>query len=292
MTPPAGTYAPTTTRRKRAAAPARSRTAAMPRGARRVSGPAAGLSGLRGPGTPSFAGGVGSAALPVGAPAYTPLGLRIARRAAGLQDARFLDRLIRGRLWIGLIGAMLIGLVFLQVSLLSLNAGIGQDIQKAAVLERQNSALQTQVSEMDAGQRVQDVAAQQGLVMPAAGSVRYRTAGAISAAVAARGIASPSDAAKALAAGTATPAAAPAATPTTSATPPTGTTAGAGTDVATPVAPATPTATAASVTPAATAATTAAPATQQAPTTQQTAPTGGVSPPAAGAATGTATPQG
>ncbi|UTI63173.1 hypothetical protein NBH00_17625 [Paraconexibacter antarcticus] len=266
---------PATAPRKRAAAPARSRKAAMPRGARRVSGPAAGLAGLRGPGTPSFAGGVGSAALPLGIPAYTPLGLRIARRAAGLQDARFLDRLIRGRLWIGLIGAMLIGLVFLQVSLLSLNTGIGQDMQKAAVLERQNSALQTQISEMDAGQRVQDVAAQQGLVMPAAGSVRYRTAGAVSATVAARGIASPSDAAKARVADTATPAATPAPTP-------------AATTAATPAAT-TPAATTAAATPAAThvAATT-----QQAPATQQTGPTGGVSPPAAGAATGAATPQG
>lgn len=230
---PAAVHAPARAPRKRAAAPARGPRAAMPRGARRVSGPAAGLAGLRGPGTPSFAGG-GAAALPAGA--YTPLGLRIARRAAGLQDARFLDRLIRGRLWIGLIGAMLIGLVFLQVSLLSLNAGIGQDIQKAAVLERQNAALQTQVSEMDAGQRVQDVAAQRGLVMPAAGSVRYRTAGAISPAVAVRGIASPSAAAKQMAAGdaVATPATTPEAT-----TPSPGTTAGTGTAVATPVVPAT-----------------------------------------------------
>jgi hypothetical protein len=192
MSPPAATV-PTTARRvqgtaaaardRRPAAPAPARrAAAMPRGARRVSGPRAGLGAVRVTAPPAVAGGGVLSA---------PLGLRIARRAACVPDARFLDRLIRGRVWIVLVGAMLIGLVFLQLSLLSLNAGIGTSMESAQVLERQNAALRTQVSTMDADQRVQDAAAKDGLVMPSAGARHYLKAGAVTPAVAARRITEP-----------------------------------------------------------------------------------------------------
>ncbi len=126
-----------------------------------------------------------------GAVVAAPLGLRVARRAVGVSDARFLDRLIRGRVWIVLIGAMLIALVFLQLSLLSLNAGIGENLQRAQSLERQNAALRTDVSRMDAGQRVQDLAAKEGLLMPPAGARRYVKAGSAPASEAARRITPP-----------------------------------------------------------------------------------------------------
>jgi hypothetical protein len=188
MTPPVATASPTAGRTKSPAARARRpvapprRAATMPRGARRVSGPRAGLGAMRISSAPVVAGGGVLTA---------PLGLRLARRAAGVPDARFLDRLIRGRVWIVLVGAMLIGLVFLQLSLLSLNAGIGQAMETSQGLERQNAALRTQVSKMDAGQRVQDAASRQGLVMPSAGARHYLKAGVVSPEVAVRGIAAP-----------------------------------------------------------------------------------------------------
>ncbi|MCW2997938.1 MAG: hypothetical protein JWN65_1487, partial [Solirubrobacterales bacterium] len=209
MTPPAATASTTAGRTKslaartrRPSAPVR-RAVTMPRGARRVSGPRAGLGAMRVSAAPAVAGGGVLAA---------PLGLRLARRAAGVPDARFLDRLIRGRVWIVLVGAMLIGLVFLQLSLLSLNAGIGQAMETSQGLERQNAALRTQVSKMDAGQRVQDAAARQGLVMPSAGARHYLKAGAVSPEVAVRGIAAPKSPAE-VAATTVTDAATPPAAP-------------------------------------------------------------------------------
>ena len=46
--------------------------------------------------------------------------------AATARSSRLLDRLIRGRAWIVLIGFALLGIVAMQVSLLKLNAGIGR----------------------------------------------------------------------------------------------------------------------------------------------------------------------
>lgn len=154
-----------------------------PQFARRISGPAPGPSTMRMP--------AGAMAGAGGAVVHAPFGLRVARRCAGVPDARLLERLVRGRLWIPLIGGMLILLVFLQLTLLSLNAGIGQSIETSSMLERKNSALALQVSKLSAGQRVEDLAAGGGMVMPAAGSVVYATAGKVSADVAARGITAP-----------------------------------------------------------------------------------------------------
>jgi hypothetical protein len=52
----------------------------------------------------------------------------LGRFAMRVPDARVLDRLIRGRLWIGLIAGALVTLVFMQVSLLKLNTAISADL--------------------------------------------------------------------------------------------------------------------------------------------------------------------
>jgi hypothetical protein len=89
------------------------------------------------------------------APGSVPLRTRFVRRAAGLPDARLLDRLMRGRGWIALIGLALMGVVFMQVSLLKLNTGIGRAMQTAATLERQNAELRGEVALLDGGERLQ-----------------------------------------------------------------------------------------------------------------------------------------
>jgi hypothetical protein len=99
---------------------------------------------------------------------------RIARR---VPDARVLDRLIRGRLWIGLIAGALVSLVFMQVSLLKLNTGISADMVSSQDLERQNAELRAGVSSLDSGQRIQDIAAARGMVMPDDGQLRFLYAG-------------------------------------------------------------------------------------------------------------------
>jgi hypothetical protein len=88
-------------------------------------------------------------------------------------DHRLLDRLVRGRAWIVLIGIALIGIVAMQVSLLKLNAGIGHDVQRASVLQRENDVLRAEDSSLADGQRVQRTAGRAGLIEPNPGSVRF-----------------------------------------------------------------------------------------------------------------------
>jgi hypothetical protein len=101
----------------------------------------------------------------------------LGRAAMRVPDARVLDRLIRGRLWIGLIAGALVMLVFMQVSLLKLNTGISADLTTSQNLERQNAELRASVSSLDSGQRIQDLAAARGMVMPDDGQLRFLNAG-------------------------------------------------------------------------------------------------------------------
>ncbi len=112
-------------------------------------------------------------------------------RFGELADSRLLERLTRGRGWIALIGVMLLGLVFVQVSMLRLNTGIGHDVATAGKLERANQQLRNTVADLAATDRVAAAAQREGMVMPAAGAVHYLDAGKSSADAAARGISAP-----------------------------------------------------------------------------------------------------
>jgi hypothetical protein len=271
MTPPS-THAPRTARRSPA-----------PRAPRRTSGPA------RPRRTPAMAAPRGGA---VAVPA--PLGLRLARRAWRVRDARLLDRLVRGRAWIAIVGIGLLGIVFMQVSMLRLNAGISRAVTAAETLQQQNSTLRAQISELDSDQRIADTAAGLGMVMPEAGDVHYLDARQADGRSAAHGVRRPNadqttDDAPPATAATATTATGPPAT--TTAPPATTTAPAAATTATTPAvtqpqvttpAPSTTATAPATTTPAAPAAATApaattAPATTAAPVTAggATAPQGG-----------------
>ncbi|HKH79019.1 MAG TPA: hypothetical protein VJ996_03305, partial [Solirubrobacteraceae bacterium] len=132
MTPPA------------AAAAAAARTAAAPavhprraplapvRRPRRVSGPAARPARAR--------------------PA--PRARTAASTAGALVTHPLLDRLIHGRAWIGIVAFALIGIVTMQLGLLKLNAGIGRALEHEAALQREDSALSVENSEVAAGDTV------------------------------------------------------------------------------------------------------------------------------------------
>jgi hypothetical protein len=158
MTPPPASAA--------AHARTRSRRAPASRIPRRVSGPS--------PARPRAVANThaGAVALPrtIGAP---PPFRRWLRRLATLPDHRILDRLLNGSAWIGIVGFALIGIVFMQVSLLKLNAGIGHAVERAATLDRQNSELRAAVSELGSNDRIQAEAQRLGLVVPPAGSVTF-----------------------------------------------------------------------------------------------------------------------
>jgi hypothetical protein len=107
------------------------------------------------------------------ATARPPLAMRLGTRAMRVGDARVLDRLVRGRAWIALMAIGLLGIVFMQVSLLKLNAGISRAVTAADTFDRQNSSLREDISKLDSGERIQSVAAKLGMVTPAAGDVHY-----------------------------------------------------------------------------------------------------------------------
>ncbi len=83
------------------------------------------------------------------------------------------QRLFHGRAAIAVLGAGLLGLVFLQVSLLKLNSAISINVERAAKIERENAQTRASISKLDAGRRVQSAAGQLGMVMPAAGAICF-----------------------------------------------------------------------------------------------------------------------
>jgi hypothetical protein len=254
MTPPAATAAGRTLPRT-----------AAPRRPRRVSGPSSGHTRTT-----------------RRAPAAEPFALRVFTRVVVLADSRLLRRLVHGRLWIPLVAAGLMGIVFMQVSMLKLNAGIGRAVQTASTLERQNATMRADVSRMESGEKIDDVAHGLGMVVPADGGEHYVTAGRGTAARAADRMTAPSSTATANAAAAATTttaaqpqAQAPVTTPQTTAAAPTQTPV---TQTPTTQQPPPATQQAATQQPAATPTPAATPPTAQA----AAAPSGGVAAPAAG----------
>jgi hypothetical protein len=154
MTPPAASVAAPAIHPRRPAAPRRA--PATPRRARRISGPG------------------------VSSPARPRNSARSPSRAVAVAEAvathRLLDRLISGRIWIGVIAFALIGIVTMQLGLLKLNAGIGRSLASEAVLQRENATLSAENSEMAAGERVEAQAAHAGMELIPSGALRFLTA--------------------------------------------------------------------------------------------------------------------
>ncbi len=167
MTPPAA--AASTAHRARVAAPLRPRVA--PPQPRRVSGPvrAPVRAPARRPPAPS-----------VGAPAGQSrsergLVLGLLEAAASLTSHGAIDRLIRGRIWIAVIAFALIGIVTLQLLVLQLNANIGRALVREAQLQRENTALSIEGSELAGGERVEAKAARLGMQLVPVGALRFLT---------------------------------------------------------------------------------------------------------------------
>jgi cell division protein FtsL len=96
-----------------------------------------------------------------------------ARALALPRGARLLDALLTGRIWIGLVGVLLAGIVFFNVDLLQMNREITQMADRAAEIKRQNDRLRHDYARLASSERIQEAAAALGLVYPAAGEVRY-----------------------------------------------------------------------------------------------------------------------
>jgi hypothetical protein len=89
---------------------------------------------------------------------------------------RLLDRLISGRIWIGVIAFALIGIVTMQLGLLKLNAGIGRSLEREALLQREDTTLSAENSEIAAGENVESQAERMGMELIPSGAVRFLAA--------------------------------------------------------------------------------------------------------------------
>ncbi len=96
-----------------------------------------------------------------------------ARAPVRPRGAILLDRLLSGRLWIGLVFLLLVGIVFFNVDLLRMNRDIAVTAEKSETVKRQNARLRGDLARLGSSERIQKVAAQSGLVLPAPGEVRY-----------------------------------------------------------------------------------------------------------------------
>lgn len=160
---------------------------AVPRHARRVSGPVRPAVVAR----PVPVPGQPRARTPVAQP-HTTFGAAV----RALPDHRVLDSLLRSRAWIWLLGIALGGIVFMQVSLLGMNAGIGRAVAQSTTLQHRNAQLQETVAELSDGGRVQTVAKRSGLISPSATDVSFLSARRGDAGRAASAMRPPSDEAR------------------------------------------------------------------------------------------------
>jgi hypothetical protein len=105
----------------------------------------------------------------------------LARRSGAfvvsLPESSLLDRVIRGRIWIPLLGVLLVGIVGLQVENLKLNAGLGTSVEQTTTLQSRNDALRATVTGLADEQRIELIAARHGMVMAPPDSVKFLAPG-------------------------------------------------------------------------------------------------------------------
>jgi hypothetical protein len=116
---------------------------------------------------------------------------RTAGAVSGLAESGLVHRLTRGRLWIGALATLLVGIVALNVVALSFNASASKTGMQADALKREISILRGQLAEAGASdQRIQAEAANLGMIVPEPGSISYLRPKASDAASAAKRLAS------------------------------------------------------------------------------------------------------
>jgi hypothetical protein len=152
---------------------------------RRVSGPAGGAGQARAASSTGSAGSARARPAPSTtrrrrsarpAPAPTAGGALLTRSrafVASLPDSPLLDRLVRGRYWIPLLGVLLAGIVAMQVEVLKLSAGVGRSIERSTALQSRNEQLRASVASLSGDQRIERIAASMGMVMPAPEAIDF-----------------------------------------------------------------------------------------------------------------------
>jgi hypothetical protein len=99
--------------------------------------------------------------------------VRTAGAVRDISDSSLIVRLTRGRGWIAVLGALLFGIVVLNVISLSLNAGNGRIGAEIEAVERSNSALRAELAEQFSASRIESAAAELGLAVPDPRDIQY-----------------------------------------------------------------------------------------------------------------------
>ncbi|HTW13467.1 MAG TPA: hypothetical protein VME01_12030 [Solirubrobacteraceae bacterium] len=98
---------------------------------------------------------------------------RVQTRRRARPGIGLLDRIVRGRAWIPVLGVLLVAIVGMRVEVLKLGSSVGAQMQQASQLQSQNAVLRAQVSGLSDPQRIENLAAKMGMVMPGALDVHF-----------------------------------------------------------------------------------------------------------------------
>ncbi len=100
----------------------------------------------------------------------------LARTLAALRalpDHRWLDRLVRSRWWIPVLGVTLTGVVAMQVEVLKYGASEGRSMTLATELQSRDQLLRLSIAQLSDDQRIEQIAARMGMVMAGPASVDF-----------------------------------------------------------------------------------------------------------------------
>jgi hypothetical protein len=97
-------------------------------------------------------------------------------RLRALPDTRAVDRLLRSRACIWVIGVMLGGIVAMQVSLLRMNTAISRAVETQSTLVRENANLEAELATKMSGDKIRAAAVKDDMVDPPAGETRFLVA--------------------------------------------------------------------------------------------------------------------
>lgn len=98
---------------------------------------------------------------------------RAAVAARELPDSGAVLRMTRGRMWIGVLGSLLAGIVALNVVSLGLNASNGRVAEQINQLQQDNSTLRAEIDEKLSSTKVESAAVSLGLAVPGPDEISY-----------------------------------------------------------------------------------------------------------------------
>jgi hypothetical protein len=101
------------------------------------------------------------------------LGMRALAVVRSLPEHSLVDRLVRGRAWIPVLGVLLAGIIAMQVEVLKLGNDVGHSVQRSTTLQAQNEALQASLASLNDDQRIERLAAGMGMVMPTPTTIAF-----------------------------------------------------------------------------------------------------------------------